>query len=156
MSSTAMPSKPRFYKQETNYSCVVACLRMVLSGYGIEMSEAELRERCDCTPDGTTALNAMDAARDLGLKGSRKYNLELDQLIAEVQTGAYPIVWVNLLPIDGVKEPHAFVVTSVDENSVSILDPLRGERNLPTAEFIAAWKMSRNLALLVLAEEEET
>ncbi|NJM47150.1 MAG: hypothetical protein HC860_14105 [Alkalinema sp. RU_4_3] len=44
-----MRSKLRFHRQETPDSCVPACLRMVLGAMGVEMSEAELRERCDCT-----------------------------------------------------------------------------------------------------------
>lgn len=36
-------------KQETPYSCVPACLRMVLSSFGLELQEAELRTLCDCT-----------------------------------------------------------------------------------------------------------
>ena len=36
---------------------------MVLSGFGLELTEAELRTLCDCTPLGTEALKAVDAAR---------------------------------------------------------------------------------------------
>ncbi|MGH9846476.1 MAG: cysteine peptidase family C39 domain-containing protein [Blastocatellia bacterium] len=45
-----MPSKPPFHKQETGYSCVPACLRMVLGSFGLDVSEIELRARCDTTP----------------------------------------------------------------------------------------------------------
>lgn len=36
---------------------------MVLSSFDTEISEAELRELCDCTFLGTEALKAVDAAR---------------------------------------------------------------------------------------------
>jgi ABC-type bacteriocin/lantibiotic exporter with double-glycine peptidase domain len=58
-----MKSKLPFHKQETIYSCVPACLRMVLSSFGLEISETELRDRCDCNPFGTDALKAVDMAR---------------------------------------------------------------------------------------------
>lgn len=67
-----MPSKLQFHKQETPDSCVPACIRMVLLTMGTDISEAELRERCDCTIFGTTALLAVDALRALGFTHSRK------------------------------------------------------------------------------------
>ena len=33
----------KLYQQETRYSCAPACLRMVLSAWGVEVEEAELR-----------------------------------------------------------------------------------------------------------------
>ena len=75
-----MPLKPPFLKQETRYSCVPACLRMVLSSPGLDVPEAELRARCDCTAFGTDALKAVDAVRQLGFPGTAKYNLSLDEL----------------------------------------------------------------------------
>ncbi|RUT06603.1 hypothetical protein DSM106972_028600 [Dulcicalothrix desertica PCC 7102] len=62
-----MQSKLIFHKQETPYSCVPACLRMVLSVFEVDMSEAELRQLCDSTPFGTEALKAVDAVRNLPL-----------------------------------------------------------------------------------------
>lgn len=76
--NTEMKSKPPFHKQETRYSCVPACLRMVLGSFGLEITESELRARCDCTPfNGTNALQAVDAARELGFAGTTKHNLSL-------------------------------------------------------------------------------
>ena len=60
-----MPLKPPFHKQETRYSCVPACLRMVLGSFGVDLSESALRVHCDCMPYGTDALMAVDAARAL-------------------------------------------------------------------------------------------
>jgi Peptidase_C39 like family len=41
-----MQSKLPFYRQEKPYSCVPACLRMVLAAKGYVVSESVLRERC--------------------------------------------------------------------------------------------------------------
>jgi ABC-type bacteriocin/lantibiotic exporter with double-glycine peptidase domain len=144
-----MQSKPRFHKQEKLFSCLPACLKMVLSGLGLEISEAELRERCDCTPFGTEALKAVDAARDLGFPQTVKCNLVWDELTAQLNRGLYPIVFVNLLPIAGVKDAHAIVVLEVNATHVSVLDPLQVERALPISTFSSAWAMMNNLAILV-------
>src|SRR5262249_61312357 len=71
---------PPFYPQETDFSCAVACLRMVLAHVGVLKSEAELRELCDCTIFGTSALQLLLAARKLGFTSSSKHTLTLADL----------------------------------------------------------------------------
>lgn len=97
---------------------------MVLATKGYLVSEAELRKRCDCTFLGTDALTAVDALRVMGFSNSSKCTLRLTELIMELNAGFYPIVFLNLLPIDGVNDPHAMVVTAVDDDSVNVYDPL--------------------------------
>ena len=57
-----MPSRwlnvPHF-QQEHEYSCVAACVRMVLAHYGDIRTEAELRDLLDTQPTGTRAGNLM-------------------------------------------------------------------------------------------------
>ena len=65
-----MRSKPPFHRQETRFSCVPACLRMLLLSFGLDIPEIELRVRCDTTILGTDALRVVDAARQLGFTGS--------------------------------------------------------------------------------------
>jgi len=72
----------------------------VLSGFGLDVSEAELRALCDCTPFGTEALKAVDAVRKLGFPKTAKWTLSVDELKTQVNSGFYPIVFINLLPID--------------------------------------------------------
>jgi len=111
---------------------------MVLSGLGLDMTESELRAICDCTPFGTGALKAVDAARSLGFTGTAKHTLSADELAALVGRGSYPIVFVNTLPVDGIKGEHAFVVLEVSGAGVVVYDPLLGERTLPRSTFDAA------------------
>jgi ABC-type bacteriocin/lantibiotic exporter with double-glycine peptidase domain len=145
-----MQSKLPFYKQEKPYSCVPACLRIVLAAQGQMVSESELRERCDCTFLGTEAVKAVDALRTMGFSNSNKCTLKIAELIAKLNVGLlYPIVFVNLLPIDGINDPHAIVVAAIDEDEVLVSDPLQGERLLPRSTFDTAWAMMRNLTILV-------
>lgn len=79
LNRSSMPETPPFDKQETDYSCVPACLRMVLASLGVFKTEQELRELCDCTVlEGTSALKAVDAARASGFKNTQKRNLIFD------------------------------------------------------------------------------
>jgi hypothetical protein len=59
-----------FHKQETLYSCVSACPRMMFAAFGVDVTEADLRAACDCTLAGTDSLQAVDAARSYGFKSS--------------------------------------------------------------------------------------
>jgi hypothetical protein len=85
---------------------------MVLSSFDLNLSEAELRERCDCTPFGTEALKAVDAMRELGFPDTIKCTLSWEELVNQLDADFYPIVFVNLLPIDGIREAHALLASS--------------------------------------------
>jgi predicted double-glycine peptidase len=87
--------------------------------------------------------------RLMGFRNSIKQTLRFSQLGLELDAGIYPIVFVNLLPVDGVNDAHAMVVLSVDDENVMVCDPLQGERLLPRATFDTAWAMMRNLAILI-------
>ena len=72
---------------------------MVLSSFGVNLTESELRDLCDTTPfDGTNALKAVDAARGLGFTSTAKHTLTLAELQALVADGHYPIIFVDLRP----------------------------------------------------------
>jgi hypothetical protein len=51
-------SVPHF-QQGFEYSCVAACVRMVLAHYGDIQAEADLRLLLDTQPDGTRVRNVM-------------------------------------------------------------------------------------------------
>jgi ABC-type bacteriocin/lantibiotic exporter with double-glycine peptidase domain len=122
---------------------------MVLSGFRIIRTEQELRELCDCGLEGTYALKVVDVARKLGLKGTKKWNMTLDELITECSNKNYPIVYVrtylNNLP---VPTQHAYVVLDANRDFVTVLDPWFGERELPTDEFEREWRQMRGLTIL--------
>lgn len=122
---------------------------MVLHSFGLDVSESQLRVRCDSTILGTDALKAIDAARQLGFAASAKYTLTLDELTKLLAAGQYPIVFVSLLPIDARDDIHALVVTECTQEGVVVLDPLTGERAIPLQTFSAAWGMRHNLTLLI-------
>jgi ABC-type bacteriocin/lantibiotic exporter with double-glycine peptidase domain len=122
---------------------------MVLASFGIIKSEAELRSLCDCTPFGTEALQATDAARKLGFVNTVKCTLNWDELVNQINQGCYPIVFINLFPLDGIKSRHAVVVSTLSGTHVTIYDPLQGQRVLPKSTFETAWVMMNNLCILV-------
>jgi ABC-type bacteriocin/lantibiotic exporter with double-glycine peptidase domain len=53
------------FQQEFEYSCVTACVRMVLGHYGDVRTEAELRQLLETQPTGTRVGNVMRARASL-------------------------------------------------------------------------------------------
>ncbi len=123
---------------------------MVLSGFGVDLSEARLRELCDCNPlFGTEAMRAVEAARGLGLTGTAKYTLQYDELRSLVAGGRYPIAYLSMEAIGGTEESHAVVVVEAGDRAVTVFDPLHGERRISRQSFSAGWAARRNLVILV-------
>ena len=120
-----MPLKPPFHKQETRYSAFPPACAWCWA-VSVDISESELRTRCDCTPYGTNALMAVDAARALGFVKTAKYTLSLVELPDGGNGWARPIVFVDLNPIDGLNAIHAMVVADVSGQEVVVLGSLRG------------------------------
>ena len=144
-----MKVKPPFFRQETPHSCVPACLRMVFASHGVNLREDEIRAACDSTSFGNGALNAVDAARSFGFPRSGKHTLSFDELADLIEDGKPPIVFVSLKPIDGVRETHAVVVIALSDASVTLLDPMTGERTIAAQVFRAAWASRYNLTIVV-------
>jgi ABC-type bacteriocin/lantibiotic exporter with double-glycine peptidase domain len=127
---------------------------MVLAALGRPMAEEPLRVLTDCSPLGTDAFHLVEAARQLGFLASRKYTLaSLDELATMLAEGHFPIVYVDLWPLQGgwSGQYHAMVVIDLDADQVTVLDPLHGERRVPREEFQVAWSAMRFLTIVIAA-----
>jgi ABC-type bacteriocin/lantibiotic exporter with double-glycine peptidase domain len=127
---------------------------MVLSAWGKDVDEAELRQLADCTPFGTDAFRLVEAARTLGFAASRKHTFaSIDDLARLIDAGLFPIVYVDLWPIRGGMsgQYHSLVVEVATHESVLVLDPLVGEHSIPAEDFLAAWEEMRCLTIIVSA-----
>jgi len=122
---------------------------MVLSHLGLSKTEAELRDLCDCTIFGTSALELVLAARRLGFSASSKHTLTLADLMELTQNGYFPIVYViseSHLPAPDV---HSFVVVAANREGVEVLDPERGPIAFDIDEFLERWSPMNNLAIVI-------
>lgn len=144
-----IPTPFPFLPQETDYTCAVACLRMVLVSFGIIKTEAELRDLCDCTPFGTAAFELTRAAQSLGLANTRKLSLELTDLQDFIEQGRFPIIYTATYPNGFVPEVHALIVLAVSEAEVTVIDPKLGQLDLSPATIMEMWKPMRNVAVIV-------
>jgi len=144
-------------EQELDYSCLTACVRMVLAFYGCERTEAELRALLKTRPGGTSPVQVMWRLPELGFD-------------AYVQTGSQPIlneylsagrpcivhVWTQPLPYWEDKVIHALVVVDLTEKGVLVHDPAlpAGPTAIPLDAFLHAWAATDYLTIAIRPAEE--
>src|SRR5438128_2403473 len=94
---SASLSVPHF-RQESNYSCVAACVRMVLRHCGSDQSEADIRQLLGTTPFGTRAAS-ITAVAALGFD-VRVSASSLRQLQLHLVAGTPAIVFLKTGVLD--------------------------------------------------------
>jgi len=140
------------YEQEQPASCVAACVRMVLSVHGFQLTEEEIRTRCKQTVIGLTLRDVPKGLSDLPLIATVHTDWGIDDLRDETRQSHYPIVGIDLRPIDGRFAYHAVVIAKIESTKVTIHDPQSGKgvQELNPATFFAAWKGADNQVLMIL------
>ena len=116
-------SKLRLFKQEKIYTCAVACLRTVLAHLDCAIDEPTLSALCQTNADGTSADDLVKAANHLGFAARKEYcsSSEVQYYLAN---GVFPILYINLLAIDGLDITHAVVLETMTRNSVTVFRSL--------------------------------
>lgn len=138
--------EPTHYSQAYPFSCVPACIRIVLSAYEFEVSEVTVRELANCDETGTKPSNAVKAAKELGFFDSYVANLDMPQLTQILSEDTYPIVYLRF-PQGG---DHAVVVTGITQENVSILDPEDAVRtSLNKSNFEEMWRLKNHLTIVI-------
>ena len=101
---------------------------MVLSAYGVEVSESELRKACRWDPLlATSSTGVVTAARKMGFTRSREdYGLRLYDLRDLLRRGSFPILSIQLQPY-GLIGDHAQVAASITAGHIEVYDPLLGQ-----------------------------
>jgi ABC-type bacteriocin/lantibiotic exporter with double-glycine peptidase domain len=139
------------HKQEHEYSCVAACVRMVLAYHGHVVSEADLRQLLGTQASGTPARDVMRVASlgfDVQLAPS---NLAL--LAAALGAGTPPIVFVQTGPLDYWKVDcaHVAVLVGLEDAAVCLNDPYfdTAPQRTSLASFQQAWAAVGHDAALI-------
>jgi ABC-type bacteriocin/lantibiotic exporter with double-glycine peptidase domain len=143
------------YEQEQPASCVAACVRMVLAVRGLQLTEEEIRSRCRQTVSGLTLTEVPKGISNLPIVATVHNDWSIDDLRDETRQSNYPIVGIDLRPIDGRFAYHAVVIVKVESNKITMHDPEPGKglREMNTATFLAAWKGAGQQVLLILSKQ---
>lgn len=119
--------KLTWFEQETPTSCVAACVRMVLSGFGQKHSEIELRKILGNPILGLTLSTAQRRLSEVGAQVEIDNDLNLDDLRDLTRQKTFPIVGVERHLLGFPAASHAVVVIEVTSQNVLILDPLENK-----------------------------
>lgn len=124
---------------------------MVLAGLGHSLSEAEIRHRCGYEAAGMQLGKIANGLRDLPLFVEYQIDGGLDDLIDLVRAGVFPIVALDLRPVEGRDAFHAVVVVEVTSDQVVVHDPLqeKGARTIGRSTFDAAWRAADREAVII-------
>jgi ABC-type bacteriocin/lantibiotic exporter with double-glycine peptidase domain len=134
--------------QETLYAgmCGPASLKIILSYYGIDKSEAELAKMCGTVSDlGTNERGIKNAAESLGLHVQIKDHSSFDDIEEWLQKDVPVIVnWFTRGRVDytdsDVADGHYSVVCGLDDNYIYLQDPEIGSmRKLEKEDFMTVW-----------------
>lgn len=123
---------------------------MVMADLGISIDEAALRDCCQTDRMGTTASNTVRCAQSHGLSAFAVKTASREQLSTWLIENSYPIVYVNLFPIDALWVTHAVVVEAITEKTVTYMDPVAGQRSVQISAFEQAWQMSHQQAIIIV------
>lgn len=133
-------SVPHF-RQEWPYSCVAACVRMVLAFYQHAFSEEDLRQLLGTGPHGTRARNILQIVTlgfDVQLGRST-----LADLASALAAGTPPIVFLETSSLEYWQQrcDHVAVVVGWDEGAVLLNDPYfeTAPQKTSSASFVQAW-----------------
>jgi ATP-binding cassette subfamily B protein len=113
----------RVIHQLTQNECGAACLAMILSYHGYNLSIAECSEYCDPGRDGLTAHTILQAARHFGLR-AKAFSVNLKDF-----------KYINLPAIIHWNFKHYVVVEKWHRQHVWIIDPAVGRCQLNTRQF---------------------
>lgn len=122
--------------KETPGHCGPACLKMVLSYYGLKKSERALDALCRYNKKtGTSAKNEVRAMAQLGFQAVVRDHCALSDIARLVRRGI-PVIVDWFLEDDG----HYSVVVGIDKRNIYLLDPAIGKiRTFTHTVFKRVW-----------------
>jgi ABC-type bacteriocin/lantibiotic exporter with double-glycine peptidase domain len=124
---------------------------MLLAYHNIEIDETTLRQKCLTRESGTYAKDILICAREFGFTASIE-NLSLKQLCSLIDQGVFPIAYINMFPTSQVPYTHTLIVEQYEANCLLVIDPLTGPWEIQVTDFLEAWEIHGNMALVLRME----
>ncbi len=153
--SINLPLPVPHFEQELGNSCLPACVRMVLSFWGTEVTEPALCKVLKTKPAGTNPFN-ITHLKELGFEGRISFsNLEeLKSFLSERQP-SIALLWTGALghwnSTKYFDYLHSVVAIGFDQESILVNDPAFSNHPIaiPFAEFLEAWSYSQQMLVIV-------
>ena len=118
------------------------------------MSEAEIRHRCGYEAVGMQLGKIANGLSDLPVIVEYQIDWGLHDLRDCARHGGFPIVSLDLRPVDGRYAFHAVIVADVRSDRVVVYDPLQvTESTIGWSTFDAAWSAADREAVIITASK---
>jgi len=142
----------QWFAQEHPASCIAACLRMVLSSFGVQSTEQEIRQTLGNPRSGLTLGEAAAKLSERGAVAEWHSDWGLDDLRDCVRGGGYPIVGIERRYFGHASAAHAVVVVDMRATEIEMLDPLLSPQPLVSLieTFAAAWSTAGQEVLILV------
>lgn len=112
----------KYFEQETNYTCALACVRMIFSKFGLNISEEELVGKLKPSPKyGTNKDDLVDFIKSMGFEAECVEDSNLDEVRVSKEQGYGVILLVS------VDVPHCIIYLGDNGNHLKYHDPFFGE-----------------------------
>lgn len=140
------------FRQETPYTCLPACVRMVLAYLGNEQMESKLASAFQAVPDWGTLPEQVEATlMQWGYRVRWFENATLERL-EQLQANQFPVI-AFLRAVDlphGSGGLHAVVIVEIDDQFITYLDPASDdELKLTTNEFLRIWSRLNQQGMVI-------
>ncbi len=153
-------SKLPYYKQQTPFTCSLACLRMVLDSIGRKFSEVELAKIVGFSTKRGFSPRMMDRLCDIiGVKYEYHFDSTLEELNTMIKEGFHPIVLVKPNLLYGITETehgHYIIVKDITKENIIFNDPDQeygGEnKSIEREKFLGSWK--HNFVFIIKGEDK--
>ncbi|MBI4147009.1 peptidase C39 family protein [Candidatus Woesearchaeota archaeon] len=125
-----------YYKQQTDYTCGAACMRMALTALGINKTEKQLAKLMGSAPKVGTWYKEFPA---LAEKYTLNYVVNRNSTLADLKrlSKTYIVIIAYYLPEE--KCGHYAIVRKIDQR-IHLIDPEYGPKHLlPVRTFLQRW-----------------
>jgi ABC-type bacteriocin/lantibiotic exporter with double-glycine peptidase domain len=146
-----MKIKIKSFHQETDYTCVPACIRIIMNYFGNEKPEHEIATACLTTKAGTRLRDAVKAIRSFGYEVSQIQDGSLDELFQSILGKEPVIVFLGAEHLSyGNFGSHAVVVIGFEGKNAIVIEPAFGkEMRIDMLEFINAWQSRGKKGIII-------
>lgn len=150
-----------YYKQNCDYTCGPACLRMVLKYFGVDQDEVSLTMLCRTTVGGTGLAEVVDAAQYFEFQGEWKIGAKIADLTTALKQGIPVMAVVDARVLHRIEMPkpvgHMIVIFAMDDNMIFYHDPEIGPNQVVSQPiFITSWENLRKRMVMIWPKKEMT
>ena len=140
------------YQQSTLYTCLPACVRMILAFCGQHHSEAELVQAFNTIPLlGTLPENVISGLQAMNYHAIWFENATLDRLRALLDHGWPIITFLRAADLPhGAAGLHAVVVIGLAGGEITFLDPVQTYKTtMKESDFVQTWSKLDHQGIVV-------